>query len=235
MTDVVYLVKPEDENEELRYSLRSLEKNLPHGRVFFAGYKPSWVQNVEHIATEQIEGEKHQNSLRNQWAAFTSDEVSDTFYLFNDDHFVMKRMNEVPILNWGDLEHALVNCKNLGWSFRNSMLRTRTLLLDRKLSTVSYQLHIPLVTPKQQLRDTFLEFPSPDADGTWLHHFTLAGNIYNWGGVSQDHDVKVHSWYEIPWWAERSPFLSTSDESFAYGEIGKHIRSQFPEPSRYER
>lgn len=235
MTDVVYIVRPSDDNEELRFSLRSLSKNLKHDRVFFAGHKPSWVQNVIHIPTEQIPGQKHPNSLRNQWAAYTHPDVSDTFYLFNDDHFIMKRHEEMPILNWGPLDWALSTCNTLGPSFAFSMATTRDILLDLGLPTINYQLHIPCVIPKQQLVDVFTNFQTPAPNGAWLHHVTLAGNLYNWGGESRTKDVKVHELYVLPQGIERQEFISTSDKSFTYGLIGQYVRAQFPEPCEYEK
>ena len=35
MNDIVYILKNDVEPNELRYSLRTVEKNFPHGRVFF--------------------------------------------------------------------------------------------------------------------------------------------------------------------------------------------------------
>lgn len=236
MTDVVYIVKPNDDNEELRYSLRSLSKNLNHDKVYFAGHKPAWVQNVIHIPTIQVLGEKHPNSLRNQMAAYTHPDISDTFYLFNDDHFVMKRHEEMPILNWGPLDHALTKLRHtLGPSFAFSMETTQQILLDMGLSTTNYQLHVPCVIPKAQLVDVFANFPSPAPNGAWLHQVTLAGNIYQWGGESRERDVKVHELYVLPQGIERADFLSTSDKSFEYGLIGQYIRARFPEKCEYER
>ncbi|MFF3129757.1 hypothetical protein ACFVRD_48125 [Streptomyces sp. NPDC057908] len=40
--DIVYVVRPWNQNEQLRYSLRTLA-NLPHRRVWIAGYCPTWV------------------------------------------------------------------------------------------------------------------------------------------------------------------------------------------------
>ncbi len=43
--DVVYVVRPGDKNEELRYSIRSVIANLPHRKVWIAGYKPTWLSD----------------------------------------------------------------------------------------------------------------------------------------------------------------------------------------------
>lgn len=234
MTDVVYIVKPSERNEELRHSLRSL-KNLKHDRVFFAGYMPSWVQNVTHIPVEQIAGQKHPNSLRNQMAAYTHPDVSDIFYLFNDDHFIMRRHEEMPILNWGDLNWALDTCRTLGANFKMSMATTRDILANMRQSTWNYQLHIPCVIPKDQLVQVFSDFPSPHKNGAWLHQVTLAGNIYHWGGASRKEDVKVHELYALPNDIDKWHFMSTSDRSFEYGLVGQYVRERFNEKCEYEK
>jgi hypothetical protein len=49
LPDVVYVVRPGNRNEELRYSLRSIAAHLPHRRVWLAGFCPSWVRNISFI------------------------------------------------------------------------------------------------------------------------------------------------------------------------------------------
>ena len=65
--DIVYVVRPGERNEELRYSLRSLS-NLPHGRVWIAGYMPKWVTGVEHIPSPAKPG-SHVHAKANLRAA----------------------------------------------------------------------------------------------------------------------------------------------------------------------
>ena len=40
LLDVVYVLKSNIDPEELRYSLRSVEKNFPHRYVWFVGSQP---------------------------------------------------------------------------------------------------------------------------------------------------------------------------------------------------
>lgn len=236
MPDVVYIVKASTTNEELRHSLRSL-KNLPHGKVWFAGFMPRWVQNVHHIPTNQIVGQKHENSLRNQMAALRHRGVSDTFYLMNDDHFIMKPLERMPRIMWGpNLDYAINNCSTLGDSFKRSMVTTRDILRDSGATEFNYQLHIPCVIEKKQFRQVFEDFPSPHTDGAYLHQVTLALNIFHWPVDDMYmQDVKVHDIYQMPEDIDDYTFLSTSDRSFMYGNVGNYVRSRFPERSIYER
>lgn len=233
--DVVYLTKPEEAQPELRYSLRSLQ-NLPHDRVWLAGYKPSWVSDaVGHIPTEQVPGEKHPNALLNWRAALESSGVSDPFILANDDHFVMRPVESMPVLNWGPLDHVVASFASKYTPFWDSMVETRNLLwgLGHE-DSLSYQLHVPLIQRKAEMLDVMTRFPNT-APGIWLQYVTLAGAIYDWGGTTLRDDVKVYDIWGAPSWMRDTDFLSTTDDSFNRGAAGTYIRNSFPEPSQYER
>jgi hypothetical protein len=232
--DVVYLVRPGQSNEELRYSLRSL-KNIPHDNVWFVGNCPKWVQNVRHIPTAQEPGAKHQNSIRNQKAALANSAISDPYLLFNDDHFIMHKMSDMPILNWGTVENVLATEPRLGDSFARSMQGTLDLLRKEGYEQpLSYQLHTPLVVHKHEWLHVFRKFPNFQAPTIWLQYATIAGNIFHWGGETWEHDIKILEPNDrIDTWVHESPLLSSSDRAFR-GNIGGFIKQHFPEPSNYE-
>ena len=52
--DIVYVVRPGDENEALRYSLRSLA-NIPHRTVWIAGYRPKWCYGIVYVPRDQAD------------------------------------------------------------------------------------------------------------------------------------------------------------------------------------
>ena len=62
--DLVYIVKNSEVNEDLRYSLRSVAKFVPHDKIWIVGYKPSWVQNVEYLPVPQNLGSKWKNLIK---------------------------------------------------------------------------------------------------------------------------------------------------------------------------
>ena len=92
--DVVYLCRS-GENEELRYSLRSL-KNVPHGQVWIFGGAPSWISDrVNFVGVPQTDFNfrdawktKFENTRRNLYTATQQPEVSEHFLLMNDDFYV---------------------------------------------------------------------------------------------------------------------------------------------------
>lgn len=231
--DIVYIVKP-NTNEELRYSLRSLQ-NLPHDRVYIAGYKPTWVRGVGHIPVTQVPRLKHSNSYRIQCAIANHPALSDDYILFNDDHFVMKPQVEMPVLNWGRVRDVL-HVPTLGNSFRASMEYTLSELSKLGIDDpTSYQLHVPLVLNKGQMSGVYEKYEFSPTPGVFTHYVTIAGNLYNWGGETYDRDVKVLNAKDtVNDWMLAQDFLSTSDVSFGYGHIGAYLRHVFPKKSPYE-
>ena len=101
--DFVYILKENEINIELPYSLRSIEKYLSSyiNKIFIVGYKPTWIKNVEYIKTVQGSN-KWKNSTNNVIQACKSNSISDNFILMNDDFFCCK---EIP-----DLESSLNVC-----------------------------------------------------------------------------------------------------------------------------
>lgn len=225
--DVVYICKPDAENEELRYSLRSL-KNLPHSRVFIVGGCPPWVRNVEIIPTA-LGRDKQVTAQRNLWVACTSPEISDPFIVFNDDFYVMQPIEELPSLNMGPMP-AVIASHAPGGSYRRAMERTYDLMLELgTIDPVSFEMHIPMLIEKTGM----LLALSLGKDIHGVHNRTLYGNLM---GIESEEssDVKVYSRTKGRDF-ERETFLSTGDRSFLYHPAGRYIRERFPDPGLYEK
>lgn len=92
--DIVYVVREGDNNEALRYSLRSL-KNIKHDNVYIVGHKPKWVKNVIHIERMQRTFNKFQNITRNMYYASKNNEISEDFMYMDDDNYIMREIDEV--------------------------------------------------------------------------------------------------------------------------------------------
>ena len=215
--DVVYLVKRSRSNEELRFSLRSLQ-HLPHGRVWIAGHAQSWLTNVGHIPVEQNPGQKWASQVRNLRAACEHPDVSDPFVMFNDDFFVMRPMARVPVLHGGPMA-ALTKARNSEWS-----RRFRETAAFCGPDALTYDgIHVPMIFDKQQMLEVL------DDIGTGLLFRSVYGNRHRIGGTFTS-NTKV-SGEEQP--SDRA-LLSTSDRSFKHYPVGKHIREAFDEPSPYE-
>lgn len=225
--DVVYMIKNDDLNEELRYSLRTL-KNLKHDRVFFVGHQPYWTQNVHHIETDQIGKPKHINTYNNLLAACRNEEISDDFILMNDDIFIMKPLKELKMHHRGLIKDVLEEAYATGRVTLSIKRMERTLVYLENIGykdPLCYELHIPMVINKKK----YLELHQSQSLADYNKR-SVYGNIYKVGG-SKMTDVKIRKQdQELP-----KDFISTADRSFKLLWVGEHIRENFTEYSKYER
>jgi hypothetical protein len=85
----------------LRYSLRSIEKNLAgYGKVFIIGKLPEWIQNVEQIDIEDFPNHKQASLCNKMLAAARDSRVSENFIRWDDDHFLLKKLSVGDIGYW---------------------------------------------------------------------------------------------------------------------------------------
>lgn len=231
--DIVYVHREDELAEELRCSLRSL-RNFPHGRVWVAGYKPRWVK-AAHIPTDQRRS-KHINSTANLIAACRHPEVSDPFWLFNDDFFVLQPV-EPKVWHRGTVAEVVADYENrLGgispaMPYRRGMVETAR-LLERWGHThpLSYELHLPMPVPKASadvLERAYVEGRTIPA----LHKRTVIGNVFHLGG-DQMADVKVTDLETT--WESGQEYVSTGNSAFHSGAVGRRLRELFADPSPFE-
>lgn len=224
--DIVYPIRRGNYNDELRYSLRSLD-NLPHGKVIVSGYIPNWITGVTAISREQ-KGSNWLNARENVLAAL--EEASDPFYLFNDDFYVMVPMDEVPIYHAGLLGEVIDRYRRNRHTgaYWKGMVSTYRLLQEWGYDQpLGYELHIPLLIHKLPLLDALALGKNIEA----LAWRTLYGNFAHLGGVQTD-DCKVLARAGVLDY-DQWPFLSSNDD-LSYSPLGKHLAKLFSIGSIYE-
>ncbi|MGW5925234.1 hypothetical protein ACWF2L_03170 [Streptomyces anulatus] len=228
LPDVVYVVRPGDHNEQLRYSLRSLS-HLPHGRVWIAGHIPPWVApDVGRIPLTQT-GTKYQNSTANLRAAAEHPEVAEDFLYCNDDFFVMRPTPRMPALHRGPVARVeAYYASRANGLYLRGLRETRDLLGELGVpAPLSYELHVPMPMRKGLL----LEALDAGARLSVLHKRTLYGNLHQVGGTAI-RDPKILT--RGTGFPREAPFLSTMADTFTSGAVGRHIRAQFARPGPYE-
>ncbi len=228
--DIVIPVRPGENNQSLRYTLRSIAAHVPHRRVWIAGHKPAWVRGVGHIPNRQT-ATKYQNSRSNWKAAVDHPDVTDDFLIFNDDFFVMRPFPPVPpVLHRGPLaaveEHFRTRVRP--GRYMLGMRQTAELLADLGIDDpLCYEMHTPMLLNRQR----YLEVWELGNRIKYPHSRTLYGNYWKLGGKKAV-DPKIMSFG--PRFPHSSLFLSTMNETFTRGQVGSYIRSMFPQRCRYE-
>ena len=225
--DVVYILRNDIEGDELRYSLRSL-KNLPHDLVWFFGGEPKGLKPDIQVALTQKGVSTWEKVCWTIQQACVNDSVSEDFYLFNDDFFVMKPVKEVPVYYDGTLLRRIEDLKRktggLGSLYSNELEKARTALMQNHKKTYNYAVHIPMVINKSKALDVLNNFKR-------ISMFrSVYGNYWNVGG-RQMADVKITDSRQPD---KNATFISTSEHSFEKCAVGEYIRSVFGEKCEYE-
>jgi hypothetical protein len=207
--DVVYICKAGD-NEELRYSIRSVVKNLKFRNIWVVGGKPDWYVG-NYISVPQDKS-KYTNARNNLRAICRSAEISDSFILMNDDFYIINKVEAVPYMHGGLLANKIKRYKELTGETRYVLMLKKTLAnLSRRLKKdiLDYELHVPMVMEKEKLSEV-VEVPD-----FWRSRY---GNLFSVSGI-EINDVKVYgnggltkNSYNID--NLKYDYLSSNDDSF---------------------
>ena len=227
--DIVYLVKECSSNEELRYSLRSVSENFKYRKIWIYGGRPSYIQPDEYVHCIQNQGSKWLRTTAMIKKICENPEISEDWWLFNDDFFVMKKTKGIPAAYHKDIYWHIVHIENrhgMKSTLYTKQLRDTATALERAgLPVLNYALHMPMLINKEKALATLEAFP-----GSPMFR-SLYGNYNKIGGKDMK-DCKVSKIDRSP--DEEAVFLSTTDDTFACGKAGAFIRDRFPEPCKYE-
>lgn len=225
--DLIYILKADIETEELKYSLRSVERNFPINRVWFVGGQPEGLEPDIRLKHDQVGNSKWEMIRSSMWKAVSDERLSEDFFLFNDDFFVMEPVDTDSFRNFVDGTLGRRIDELHSESGMNAY--TRTLFkLEQELKTMheptmNFDVHLPMLLNKEQVRSTLYKCSSPQMR-------SAIGNINRLPFVIHP-DVKVYDLESVP---VNETYLSTNDDTFRKGNVGKYIRETFTTKSRFE-
>lgn len=222
--DVVYTCR-NGSNEELRYSLRSLV-NVPHDRVWIFGGWPAWVNNVTIVATPQ-KAPKYDVTFNSTREACLNPEVSDPFWLWNDDFYAIaptspEHYHRGPVRDVLSIYEEKFPTGTYALGMRNTL---EVLEANGCQDPLSYELHVPLVVHKAPMLEAIR---MGDGHLRWNKR-TAYGAIAGIGGEYMA-DVKV---YDSTTLNHEGPWLSSCDRT--YQAVYRGLKTLFPEPGIHER
>ena len=225
--DLVYICRDGD-NEELRYSLRSIEKNFPGHNVWVVGYKPDWYSGP--FIPVKDTSNKFNNIRLAMIEACNHPGVSDDFVLMNDDFFLIKPITEWKNYNGGLLSDKITRYRQINPTATYLILLKKTFTQLKHMGIrqpLDYDIHVPMVFNKSKLLEiAYLQ----------LKPRSLYGNLYQIASETIT-DVKRYApdsyMNSLSYMNAEYPFISTEDKSFDL--VKKEILGDmFPEPSKYE-
>ena len=226
LIDVVYVLKPDIETDELKYSLRSVEKNFPCRKVWFVGAKPEGL-TPDAMLSHRQEGNSKWNLIKSSmWEVIRCSDITDDFFWFNDDFFVMKPIDTKKFVNFvdGTLERRIneLHHENGFSPYTRTLYKAQQELMTLRCPTMNFDVHLPMLFNKEMAAHSIGRCSSPQMRSVY-------GNI-NHIEYTVHPDVKVYDLESVPDY----DYLSTNDETFKKGKVGEFIRETFTEPSRFE-
>ncbi len=214
-------------NNELRFSLRSIEKYLPIcDNVLIVGTLPPFVTNCNYIKHPDKPGRKEFSIFSKIIAACKSDYVSEDFVFLNDDHFLLSEINELPYYYEGTLSQKVASSHG---HYKAATLNTINELPEEKQKY--FDIHCPIIYNKRK----FLELEETD----WSREYvikSLYANKQKFITVEETIDLKINKnleYAEIVAKLEGRKFFSIGD----YGinaAMKKVLFELYQNKSKYE-
>jgi len=218
-------------NNEIRYSLRSVEKNLNIGKIFIVGEYPSWITGAIHIPAADIDKNKQINARAKYLVAAKDKRISEDFILMNDDFFILKPIQAIPYYSRGTIEHMMNQHPTKGGYYYNSLKDTKEVLNEMGVVfPIDFEIHAPIIFNKDKLISTIEMIGTKKA----YSFRSCYGNLQN-VEAKKTIDFKAANLAEFTYQTNRSPaYLSITDSLVAAPEFRNWIRRTFPNPSKYE-
>lgn len=242
--DLVYIVREGDDNDDLKYSLRSIAKHYPDYKVWIVGYKPTWVENVNYIHVLQS-GTKWQNSVKNILTACKDERISDDFILMNDDFFCIEpkcSIEQIGDTCLGSLDSAIAkHNKPSKWCEAFVLVKILMERIGIKTPYYSFEAHLPLKINKKK----YLEI----MDNEHVRTYMRSNNVLHKRTLYKNYDLPEKV-YTIPSDVKVSGKEDNSKEKLKicgwlsvyenqvknsnYKDLHDILTSNFPDKCKYE-
>ncbi len=215
---------------ELRYTLRGIEKFFPDlENIFIIGDCPGFLKNVIHIpTTESKERQFKALNIKNKLLLACQDKrVSDSFAMFNDEHFLLKPFTPT-VHHAGKLEHS-IRRYNSHQTYRNTLTNTLLFLKDG----FDFDTHSPIVFRK----DIFIRTVTK-ADWSRPWGYGIKSLYCNMAGIKGEFatDLKIkQSWSKenISGYLLNRPYFSLDDRALNVAMF-RVLEDLYPQKSIYE-
>lgn len=234
--DLVYTLGPGSnwDNNEIRYSLRSVEKYLNIDRVFIIGEACEFLKDVTYIPLIQQTRSAHQKQfniyVKIVKACYAAD-ISENFIHIDDDHFFLRPVKEINYYHCGNLYKS--------WdfnpmpSYRQTLMNTYNELIRRGLPTLDFNIHCPIVYNKKLFLEKVCKFP-----WNMYHGFTLQSLYCN--SLKIEGQCGVDCKVRTPYCIDDLREITAFKDLFSVGDDGlndsmkNYLQELYPEPSRWE-
>jgi hypothetical protein len=223
-------------NEELKYSIRSIEKYFKEPfELWILGELPNWINThkIKHISSYN-KNFKQVNKCRLFDIAHHLPEDEDIIWM-NDDIFLLSDIDTNKLKTQWYLEDLKKAKSRKGNNWTKKLFITSDFLESINCTTYNFECHIPTIYNIHKLLLTFERFEELDV---WIMN-TAYFNYNNLTDNLKDvNDVKIGRYNSkkddpLPNNIDDFLFLNFDDNGLTE-EIKEFIKNKFPEKSRFE-
>lgn len=237
--DVVYVLGTGSkwDNNELRFSIRSITKNLKNFRnIVVVGECPKWLTNVIHFPYPDVYGPGNAdgNIIEKVKHAIKCEDLTDDFLFINDDHYILKPVNakDIPAYHKG----CLTSYPDTHWDnslWRTRLFNTMNVLRLKGFSSFNYDIHVPILFNKHKFLKAIDLFDYKKGIGFTMK--SLYGNVNCEGVFIGDKKQRVFSFLTM---AEIKKFMDadflTVNDNGLNANCRYALQQRFPKKSKYE-
>jgi hypothetical protein len=178
--DVVYVLGKGSNwrNNEIRFSLRAIEKNLKGVRkIWIIGEDPGFLKGVNHIShPDEFTNNADGNIIRKVLRACQEEDLTENFLFINDDHLVMKpvRAENIPAFHKGDMTTFDKAFFEVNF-WRGRLFRTKNILVQKGYTAYNFDCHVPIIFNKKIFPEVISQFDYEKNIGYTMK--SLYGNV----------------------------------------------------------
>lgn len=223
-------------NNEIRFSLRSIEKHLKNYRdVYIVGHNPGFLKDIIHIPCEENGAWKEKNIFYKTLCAANAAQISEDFLFFNDDHFLVSDfdVNAFPYFYKGTLLETINTKPFAVGGYWNPLRNTNAMLQVRGYTTLNYDHHSPIIYNKEKIKQLEKMYDWTVMGGYILK--SLYGNTFKVEGIYEP-DCKINQCSSIADCRniiDQRKLFSIGDNAIN-AEFTQLMNSLYPNPSRWE-
>lgn len=234
--DIVYILGKGSnwQNNEIRYSLRSLEKHVTDVRnVFIVGEKPSFLnEKIIHIPFNDIYSNKARNIMAKVHRVSGDQRLTVDFMLWNDDYFALQPFSAInyPYYYKCGLDYSVMINKG---EYKLHCEYTLNVLRAKNLNYRNFDCHFPIIYNKIKMRKMIDHYNWDVKYGyvlrsMYCNHFSIPGEIEK--DCKTNHPMpKAH----IEKQHEGKHFFSIGEGALNFA-MKSYIMGLYPNKSKYE-
>jgi hypothetical protein len=239
--DIVYVLGKGSswKNNEIRFSLRALEKNLQgYRKIWVIGEKPEWIKGIHHIPfKDELVNNADGNIIRKVLRICQEKTLTKNFLFINDDHLIMKSICASDILPYH--KGNMVDFKKEYFEadfWRGRLWRTRNILIEKGYPCFHFDCHVPMVINKKHFPEVISQFDFEKNVGFTMK--SLYGNLIYAENAPRLNGEKVAvfrpmTFDQVKAHCAGRQFVAFNDKGLRVG-FKLWLYLNFPDPSSFE-